>query len=417
MYFMLRLIIISALLLFYSLFLFSQDTPPVTITSEDVIATSLLPEGVKLLYEYGQEENIYKAKKNEKMGLFDIEKNSFIISSQYDDITFFRGKNQVAIASIYSTGTCIGLTTNANTVRFLVDKNNNRISPEFNYTKSDEFGAYDVIVVRIDDKYCLLNSYGKISSEYYDDINLKDDLCFVKSDNKCGILSLKDNRLVVPLEYSSMECVNSDRIAVKKDGKMGFINKNNKVIIPFIYDEVRCFIGNKCMVKIKGKASVIDINNKLLLPFEYEEVVVLPRFENVYEVNLNGKYGLVDASNNRLTEIKYDKIISYNNGYRKVMENGKYGLINEKGKEIIPCQYGNLYTFDEKDRLRVFLDGKWGIINLKNEAIIPFKYRKISKADYKDNNEYSKSKYIYKVSLDGNKYFIVDEGDNIIYQN
>lgn len=416
---MLRLIIISILFFFYSLSLFSQDNPPITIELEENMAVPALPAGINLLHEYGKEGSIYKAKKDGKMGLFDREKNSFVIPNQYDDITFFRGKNEVAIARISSLDSIIGYTTDTRNINryFLVDNNNNRISTAFDYYKSSDFEVYDVIVVRINDKYCLLNSYGKISSEYYDDINLKDDLCFVKSDNKYGILSLKDNRLVVPLEYSSMECVNSDRIAVKKDGKMGFINKNNKVIIPFIYDEVRCFVGDKCMVKIRGKASVIDINNKALIPFEYDEVVVLPDAENIYQVSLDGKYGLTDASNNRLTEIKYDKIISYNNGYRKVMENGKYGLINEKGKEIVPCRYGNLYTFDEKDRLRVFLDGKWGIINLKNELIIPFKYRKISKSDYKDTNEYSKSKYIYKVSLDGNKYFIIDEGDNIIYQN
>lgn len=134
---------------------------------------------------------------------------------------------------------------------------------------------------------------------------------------KFGISNKTD--ILVPCEYDN-GCMNDsgEIVALEKDGKWGFFNKNGKQIIDFVCD---------------------SMENKRL-------------FDDWCP------YGFA------YNQSKYPYLAT--EGYIPVKINGKCGYYDTQGNEIIPCG-----TFEEVRPVHnglawVKQDGKWGVIKLKN---------------------------------------------------
>ena len=135
---------------------------------------------------------------------------------------------------------------------------------------------------------------------------------------------------------------------VKKDGKIGYVDKKGTVVIPLIYSEGLTFN------------------------------------EGLVAVNKNNKWQYLDSTGAVITEPLYDDALTFAEGLAAVSKDGKYGFIDRTGKIIIPYTYPNARSFSEG--LAPIGNNKdlWGYINAKGEFVITPQY---NFADIFVNNE------------------------------
>jgi len=112
--------------------------------------------------------------------------------------------------------------------------------------------------------------------------------------------------------------------AVKKDGKIGFIDTDGREVIP-------------CMYEMRGEGGIEYINKTR--DYEFSEGLVA--------VKLGGKWGYIDRENNMVVDAIYDYALPFYNGYAVVIRAKKCGIINRLGEEVVPCNYGGITNFHE----------------------------------------------------------------------
>ena len=120
-------------------------------------------------------------------------------------------------------------------------------------------------------------------------------------------------------------------VAVKKDNKVGFIDKNGKLVIDFNYSNAFDFS--------EGRSVVINDNNKC---------------------------GVIDTKGNVIVDYIYDFIYPFSkNGLAAVVKDNKIGFINKSGKLVIDFTYDHYYSSTRdvsEDLIAVSKNDKWGIL-------------------------------------------------------
>ena len=183
-------------------------------------------------------------------------------------------------------------------------------------------------------------------------------IAITKGNGKDGIFSLKDMKIVAPLEYDVALAI----------GNNGFILKKDK------------------------KASIYDSNMKsLTIPYDYIEKIY-----DYYLVSRNNKFALLDSTLKQVTDFaipQYKEELSYHTSY-----------INNNGYDIIKLYDGIIVTTinpdkEEVSELYVYQDKKLKKYTINNMEISNFIYS----ADIKErtytiyDDEY---KELYKINVD-----------------
>lgn len=139
----------------------------------------------------------------------------------------------------------------------------------------------------------------------------------------------------------------SDRIAVYKDGLMGWIDRDGKEVIPCQY------LGSSTFDKEFGLACVTKSGG-------------------------NEVYGFIDKQGETVIPFRYKQAghSSFHNGYCRVTVNGKTVLINEKGEVQFTPKYNSLQNFSHGLMAVATKPNRkgWGYCNLKNEMVVPGVY-------------------------------------------
>ena len=245
----------------------------------------------------------------------------------------------------------------------------------------------------------------------------KDDLVFVKHNDKWGAIDI-NNQTLIPYEYESVEDFGKD-FKVTKNGKIGFVIRKSKVSIPCVYDETldsefkngylkvkkddnfyvitenntvafklaKSGFGNimrgegDILVFVKdGKLGYIDKDYKILIPAEY--TAALPygfgSLSGVATVEKNGKWGLVDKTNHVILPFEYESIIRYISSIQAyvVTKNGKQGLVDKTNHVILPFEFECILVYSSSE-IHAEKNDKWGVIDSSNRVIIPFEYESI----------------------------------------
>jgi len=198
------------------------------------------------------------------------------------------------------------------------------------------------------------------------------------SEKKYGILDLREKKLIVPCEYSS-------------------IYKN----------------GPNLEFKVKNadkKYNIIDLSNRKKYKIWYEEINFVKK-ENLYIVKNNNAYGVIDSIENIIVPLIYNKIYSYskfdNDLHMVQNKEGKFGYIKLTGEIIIPLLYDKINTFD--NNFLVKKDNKYGIINKHGKFLTEISYNNIIPMylTYSENEKY----YLAQKNL---KSFIINEKGKIV---
>jgi WG containing repeat len=213
---------------------------------------------------------------------------------------------------------------------------------------------------------------------------------------------------VIPAVYDDLEVswFKNGNAIVKKNGKYGSINKQNVVIIPFEYESINDFTSGITTAKKAGKWGVIDTANKVMVPFTMD-------YETVYEFNSGYAYvekndtkGYIDINGKQaFTDIKFSEAFPFGkDGYAVVCEkNGKRYLLNANGSTLFKGSVFNDINKLEDNTYLVTQDSVQGIVDKTGKVLLPVNYTNILQLG---NN-------FLLVSKDGKRFYANYKGEKV----
>lgn len=232
-----------------------------------------------------------------------------------------------------------------------------------------------------DDLFCYYEETGELPTEW-EQVTFFDEetnLAVVSVEGIYGAVN-RDGEAVIPIIYHCAMLFSDGLLAVKKNDKWGYVDKNHTIIIPFEYENLRTYgsaigaeylfngsfrgtAGNfrngETIAKKNGNMGFINTKNEIIFPFIYKEIdSATDDYLCVSHDKL--KYGLVNFKNDMILPLVYDHL--------SITDNDSFLCFGEKSDEIIA-------NYDRENRqLLDFQDDqllKFGIINLKGETIVP----------------------------------------------
>lgn len=233
-------------------------------------------------------------------------------------------------------------------------------------------------------------------------------------------------------------------IAVKQNGKWGYVDTKGNIVIPFKYDNASRFseglakvwnnsgrgngyidqTGNLVITSYTGsdfheglavveeaidatrgyyKKGYIDKNGSLTIPCLYDHAYDFN--EGVAVVGNNWKYGIIDKAGNLISPCIYDFPFNFHDGLAAVRNNkGNYGFINKAGEMVIPSIYTDASGFHNGLAAVKSNSYKCGYIDKNGNTVIPFVFRHAS-VFIED---------LAAVENDSNKWGFIDKSGRIV---
>lgn len=198
----------------------------------------------------------------------------------------------------------------------------------------------------------------------------KNNLKTFRDDEKIGLVSIKDKRVIFEAKYSKIKAIDDDKT-------------------------IFCLIDH-------GKGEIRDVSQKVYLPMD--------RNAEFAELTFN-VFGQFNKKESKTTlffldkqEIKeYNCIISKNE--KQIVKNNlnKYGVIDKKYKEILQCKYDTIGTF--KDNMCVICEN--GLIGYMDDQ-----YNVVIEPKYKTGTDFYNGKAIVKSTDE--EYLLIDKQGNIM---
>jgi len=216
----------------------------------------------------------------------------------------------------------------------------------------------DTVIIKQNGLWGAVNGKGVelIPPKYQDITGYGEFLLTMKMpDGKFGAMNLKTGKEAIPPLYEGMLRPSDGSVAVKRDGKWGYLDTDGKEIIPPAYDEALPFQGGNASVKRGDKRLFID------------------------------KTGAEIPAPN------YDYFTAGGDGFFKVVRDGKWGFTDKAGKEIVPPKYTFVLGFTKGTalvyaggawqtpvgRTPMLLGGKWGLVDATGKELVPANYDRI----------------------------------------
>lgn len=199
-------------------------------------------------------------------------------------------------------------------------------------------------------------------------------------------------------------------LAVEKNGKWGFIDRQGRLVIPAEYEETNGFAEGKAAVKLDGLWGVIDTGGKRLVRPRYQSASRY--FNGLLPVSKNGKNFIALDHRGHETVLPLWHVAPptplihfYSDDLKKT------GYKDQNGNIVVPARYDKGERHFSDGMAAVRKDGLWGFIDAEgNERIAP----RYTLPDGQWNLHFSDG--LAKVALDGQTLFIDKQGCTILRQ-
>lgn len=202
-------------------------------------------------------------------------------------------------------------------------------------------------------------------------------------------------------EYEYVGDFREDRAVVKKDGRVGFINKNGELVIPFKWEAFDNYTLTQIHFKNgichlpntkNSKAYIIDKNGNELYSGSRIQIDNLDELDiiYVYEGSQHSVYFADKESVKKMEQYENDEVICDDNyNFNNINTRKRNFFTLEKlcngnvvGKKILEEKYGykmiktNNCSFDNTALLTLLniKKNKYGIVDQKGNVVVPFKY-------------------------------------------
>lgn len=207
------------------------------------------------------------------------------------------------------------------------------------------------------DKYGFIDTKGKVLIEPKYDwaSSFSNGLAIVSAEGLYGAID-KQGKTVIPFEYQALADFHDGFATAARpakdpedyESKYGLINKQNEVVIPFMYESMGNLSESLIAVKKDGKWGYVDTTNKSIITIDLAYEMVNDFSDGLaavfsYEENSdNLEYGYIDKTGKLVVPMQFIKaywddtegLINFNNGIAVVNDKeGRTFCIDKKGSE------------------------------------------------------------------------------------
>ncbi|KAF2079466.1 WG repeat-containing protein [Flavobacterium sharifuzzamanii] len=303
-----------------------------------------------------------------------------------------------------------------------------RVKPEYDTIEHPEesYHESEIFVAKKGNYLVLLDKngkkiYDKIKDFSFDHASLANKIQKIYHiqdlNGKYGAIDTK-GELVIPVMYDEFRDFRSNNNAiVKYKGKFGLVDLNNKTTYPIDNEEIEQNSRDLAyyIIKKNGKVGIINKELKTIINFDYQDLQ--PCFYdqiNKFIAKQNGLYGVIDRLGGIIIPFQYTEMsnwVEYGPGsnFHFVTKDKKQGLITKEGKTVIPVIYDSLF-YDSDKIIILSKNGKYGVVTIQNKQVIPFIYEKI----YLEPSFFSKKKETEFYVLKNGKYSIINNKNEVI---
>ena len=142
-------------------------------------------------------------------------------------------------------------------------------------------------------------------------------------------------------------------------------------------DDPYHFSGNMLAVKENGKWGYVDNTGTMAVPLIYDEAK--PFGDNgLAAVKKDGLWGFINTAGEEVVNFVYEDTLGYSRGFAPVQHNGRWGYINEGGMNVIPNIYEFAGAFSENGLGLVKMNGLYGYLDTTGALKIPTQFTSAS---------------------------------------
>jgi hypothetical protein len=185
----------------------------------------------------------------------------------------------------------------------------------------------------------------------------------------------------------------TDRLAVYKNGAMGFINQEGTEVIPCKYSGSVIFSDGLCCVTPyngNGKYGFIDPNGNIAIPFKYNQGGTSSFNNGLCRAKVQGRTVLINKKGKVVFKTKYRTLQGFKMNRAAVCTKANrkgWGFVNQNDELIIGGDYDHAKSFDQDGYAIVEKNGLKGLIDTNGKLVLPMKYSTIY-ADYSKSGFY-----------------------------
>ncbi|KAA9037185.1 WG repeat-containing protein [Ginsengibacter hankyongi] len=169
------------------------------------------------------------------------------------------------------------------------------------------------------------------------------------------------------------------------------------------YDYVDDCVCGLSQVKKNGKVGYVNKKGIEIIKPQYDDG--LPFNEGYTAVKKGTKWMYLDSTGKVVTDAVFEEALNFSNGMAAVAQNGKYGYINTSGKVVIPFEFSNAHPFSEGLAPAANMKGLWGYIDNAGTWIINPMY------DYTDSFINGEARV-----MKDSKVFYVDKKNTMLHE-
>jgi hypothetical protein len=169
------------------------------------------------------------------------------------------------------------------------------------------------------------------------------------------------------------------------------------------YDYVDNCVCGLAKVKKNGKVGYVNKQGMEIIKVQYADG--LTYHDGYTAVKEGDKWLYLDSTGKTITAAIFDDAASFNNGLAAAAKNNLYGYINTAGEVVIPFNFSNARNFSEGMAPASNAKGFWGFIDLKGNWVIKPVY------DFADSFENSEARV-----MKGQKIVYIDKENKVLHE-
>ncbi len=185
-------------------------------------------------------------------------------------------------------------------------------------------------------------------------------------------------QLTVNAVYDEIGSFSEGRLAVRRNGMWGYVNRDGLEVIPCRFREVANFSEGLAAVRIGNSWGFIDKQGNVEIAFKYRRTGNFR--DGLAWVLAQDGAGYINPDDQMIITPQFDRAFDFDRGVARVVKAGKYGLIDRRGEFIQKPKYIEIQDFD-RHGLAVVSYGsgqlRYGLINLAGTLITRQGFRQI----------------------------------------
>jgi hypothetical protein len=358
---------------------------------------------------YSNCTNAFISVKNEKWFLINLKKKKIVFEDLDDSVSWIGSKRESGILK-------------RNNVYALID-NKGKVKIPLEYASIQEASDNSVILLK-DNKYELFSTSGKALSKIsFNKLENLDSTRLIAKSGQWGIID-ESGKEIIPFEYDTIFQKSSQLIELKKQGRVGLLNKEFQLILPYNFGYIGSMIGeffvaqngayygfyhqsgkeifpwvyneifyneNQSILLLKKdtKWCLADTSGKLLSSFIFDEIRMVKKpiktNEQIIAVRINKLWGFLSKTGKLIVTPQFESISSWNNESFVVKNSNHYGFYNADGEKIYDTFYDDIkfiheqllavkingkYSFGEPNSNKILFEPRFDEVNIFSEDLI-----------------------------------------------